>query len=86
MVFSILIEFDPLLLIVGHVILGKDSLNRTLRHTSIAVDTGIRVNQQLIRCLVKRLNRTYINATGVNTINARSCNYECYNLFSSLNN
>ena len=80
MVLGLLVEFNPLLLILRRIVLGEDSLHRALRHTGIAVNAGVRIDQQSIRCLMECLYRANIHATGVNTIYASSCYYKCHNL------
>jgi hypothetical protein len=57
-------------LILRHIFLGIDGVNRALRDTHSAVDTLIRVNRQHIRPLAKAIDRTDIDAVGVLALDA----------------
>jgi hypothetical protein len=64
------IDLRPVLMLLGHVIVGKDRFDRALRHARVAIDTGISVNVKTIGQLVKSFDRTNRSAVRVLTINA----------------
>ena len=50
MILGILVQVDPLLLVVRHIVLGINGLHRAFRHAGITVDARVGVDQQPIFC------------------------------------
>jgi hypothetical protein len=64
------IDLSPMRVLLGHVGIGEDCFNRTLRNTRIAIDTCISVYVETISQLMKSFNRTNSSAVGVLAVDA----------------
>src|SRR5260370_14618398 len=64
------IDLRPVLILLRHIVVGKDRLNRTFRNTRVAIDAGVSVNIKTIRQFVKRFDRANRGAVGVLAVNA----------------
>src|SRR5687767_5123810 len=51
------VERDHVLLVAGHVFLGKDRVDRALRNAHRAVDALVRVDRQEVRALAEAVDR-----------------------------
>ena len=59
-----------MLLLSGHIVLGKNCLHRTLGHTQGAINAFFWVNHQKIRTFVETVHRANIYTVGVFTLDA----------------
>jgi hypothetical protein len=67
---QLLVPGDPLLLVVGHVVLGEDGLHRAFRHAQGAVDALVGVDHQHVRPLPEAVHGADIHAVGVLALDA----------------
>jgi hypothetical protein len=63
------IDLRPVSIVFGHVVVGKDSLDRTLGHARIAIDAGVGVNVETIGEFVKCFDRTHGGTVRIFAIN-----------------
>jgi hypothetical protein len=63
------IDLRPVSIVFGHVVVGKDSFDRTLGHARIAIDAGVGVNVETIGEFVKCFDRTHGGTVGIFAIN-----------------
>jgi hypothetical protein len=59
------VDLDKLALILGHVFLGVDGVDRTFRYAYRAVDTFVGIYDQEVRTLFETVYRTHIYAVGI---------------------
>src|SRR3954469_15993114 len=59
------VERGEFLLLVGHVVLGEDRLDRALGHAQRAVDALVGVDHQHVRPLAEAVDRADVDAVGV---------------------
>ena len=63
------VEREPLRIIVRQGRIGKDRLDRTLRHAGVAINAGLWIDVKTVRQFVKRLDRTDRRAVRIFTVN-----------------
>lgn len=62
---EIRVDLDEIPLIIGHIFLSVDCIDRTLGDADCAIDALVRINDQEIRALAKAIYRTDIDTVGV---------------------
>jgi hypothetical protein len=66
---------SPVSIVFGHVVIGKDSFHRTLRHACITIDAGVGVYVETVRQFVKCFDRAHRSTVGIFSVNAQLNNY-----------
>ena len=64
------VDLGPVCVVFRDVVVGEDCFHRTLRHTGVAIDTGVGINVEAVRQFVKCLNRTHRGTVGIFAVNA----------------
>jgi len=64
------VDLRPVSVVLGYVVIGKDSFYRAFRHARVTIDTGVGVDVKTIRQFVKCFYRTNGCAVGVLAIDA----------------
>src|SRR5262245_20526031 len=59
------IGLGPVLLVVGHIVLGEDRLDRTFRDAQGAIDALVGIDDEHVGAFAEAVDRTHINAVGV---------------------
>jgi len=63
------VDLGPVLMLLRHVIVGKDCFDRAFRHARVAIDTGIGVDIKTIGQFVESFDGTNCSTVGVLAIN-----------------
>lgn len=64
------IDLGPVGVVFRNVVIGEDSFHRTLRHTRIAINTGVGVDVEAVRQFMKCFDRAHRGTVGIFTVNA----------------
>ena len=63
------IDLGPVGVVFRYVVICKDSFHRTFRYAGIAIDTGVGVNVEAVRQLVKCFDRADGRTVGIFAVN-----------------